>query len=367
MERTLRSRSGISRGVASPGTRNQSTSTRQATTSRPPKGKRKQPPDSRQFPKSKKANTATKSSLTSRSDEAASESLASAHHGATRGRPMCFRIAGIPADWGRIQLEEKLAEIDPDWKLQNVQLLIFPACGSSAQTKTALLRPDSNTAYFEGWKQSEERHVRISKLDKKVGLNIDKHFYGLTPLNDPDEPITADIIAITGLAGHAFGSWQNRETRAMWLYDFLPEHFKSARIMTKSFMGELRNARVGCPKRPIIFIGHSLGGILIAQTMLHSFLQSGHDDIYGSVRGIFFFGTPHRGLNVDDLKAMMTMQQADMDNHELPQLLDQLNKDSEFLENQREACVTMWNKFTGKICSFYEREKTETVVSVGFP
>jgi hypothetical protein len=51
----------------------------------------------------------------------------------------------------------------------------------------------------------------------------------------------------------------------MWLYDFLPEHFKSARIMTygyngslqepngarltdhrKSFMEELQNARVDC-------------------------------------------------------------------------------------------------------------------------
>jgi hypothetical protein len=76
----------------------------------------------------------------------------------------------------------------------------------------------------------------------------------------------SSIIAITGLAGHAFGSWQNRETHAMWLYDFLPEHFKSARIMTysynssllepngarltgqiKSFMAELQNARVDCP------------------------------------------------------------------------------------------------------------------------
>jgi hypothetical protein len=74
------------------------------------------------------------------------------------------------------------------------------------------------------------------------------------------------IIAITGLAGHAFGSWQNRETHAMWLYDFLPKHFTSVRIMTygynsnllepngarltdhkKRFLQELSNARTDCP------------------------------------------------------------------------------------------------------------------------
>jgi hypothetical protein len=52
----------------------------------------------------------------------------------------------------------------------------------------------------------------------------------------------------------------------MWLYDFLPKHFESARIMTygynssllkpngarlsdhrKSFMEVLRNARIDCP------------------------------------------------------------------------------------------------------------------------
>lgn len=83
------------------------------------------------------------------------------------------------------------------------------------------------------------------------------------------------------------------------------------------------------------------------------------------MRGIFFFGTPHQGFNVDDLQEMMAMQAKD--NYKLPQLLDQLNNDSEFLGNQTEDCIPMWQQFTGKICSFYETEKTETVVSVRVP
>jgi hypothetical protein len=105
--------------------------------------------------------------------------------------------------------------------------------------------------------------------------------------------------------------------------------------------------------------------------MLQSFRQSGRDPthrhIYDSVRGIVFFGTPHQGLNVDDLKEMVAMQAEERDNYDLPQLLDQLNNDSEFLGNQKEDCIPMWDQFTGKICSFFETGKTETVVSVGLP
>lgn len=31
------------------------------------------------------------------------------------------------------------------------------------------------------------------------------------------------IIAVTGLAGHAFGSWRSRGSPRMWLRDLLPK------------------------------------------------------------------------------------------------------------------------------------------------
>jgi hypothetical protein len=36
---------------------------------------------------------------------------------------------------------------------------------------------------------------------------------------------------VTGLAGHAYGSWKSRESGQMWLQDFLPEDFPNIRIM----------------------------------------------------------------------------------------------------------------------------------------
>jgi hypothetical protein len=114
-----------------------------------------------------------------------------------RGRPTCFRIPAIPLDWGKEELKDKLAKMDPDLNLENVELTIFPVCSHFTKTQTALLRLDRNTAYFEGWKQSDEKRNTFKEQDKPtVRLNIDKHFYGLTPLNKPDEPITAEFVSL---------------------------------------------------------------------------------------------------------------------------------------------------------------------------
>ena len=79
------------------------------------------------------------------------------------------------------------------------------------------------------------------------------------------------VVAITGLGGHAFGSWLSRTStkrpvdRPMWLRDFLPQRFPNARIMTygydslkesnganitdyrRGFIQCLRNSRRQCP------------------------------------------------------------------------------------------------------------------------
>ena len=43
------------------------------------------------------------------------------------------------------------------------------------------------------------------------------------------------VVAVTGLAGHAFGSWRSRETHKMWLKDLLPRDVKGIRIMSYGY------------------------------------------------------------------------------------------------------------------------------------
>jgi hypothetical protein len=46
---------------------------------------------------------------------------------------------------------------------------------------------------------------------------------------------SCSIVAVTGLAGHAFGSWKARGQPAMWLRDFLPDVVPKTRIMTYGY------------------------------------------------------------------------------------------------------------------------------------
>ena len=56
------------------------------------------------------------------------------------------------------------------------------------------------------------------------------------------------VIAITGLGGHAFGSWRSRIStecpldRPMWLRDYLPKRFPNARVMTYGYDSSLRES-----------------------------------------------------------------------------------------------------------------------------
>jgi hypothetical protein len=126
----------------------------------------------------------------------AGDSSAPDHAGKTRRRPTCFRITGIPLNWGNNELKEALAQIGRDVDLNDIDLSIFPACSTKTQTALLRLPVDSNIAYFEGWKQSQEKQLPFKEQGKTKLLNIDKDFYGLTPLNSPDVPITAELVSL---------------------------------------------------------------------------------------------------------------------------------------------------------------------------
>ena len=105
-----------------------------------------------------------------------------------------------------------------------------------------------------------------------------------------------------------------------WPEDLLKPDFPKARIMTfgyntklqqgyqpvnqgnifshaKNLLYELERKRRQATSRHLIFIAHSLGGILVKEVFRRS--EADHDEnmkkIHQSTTGIFFFSTPHRG------------------------------------------------------------------------
>lgn len=49
------------------------------------------------------------------------------------------------------------------------------------------------------------------------------------------------------------------------------------------------------PNRPLILVGHSLGGILIKQTLVNAHANPKHTDIITATFALVFMGTPHSG------------------------------------------------------------------------
>ncbi|KAH8699434.1 hypothetical protein GQ44DRAFT_718113 [Phaeosphaeriaceae sp. PMI808] len=136
------------------------------------------------------------------------------------------------------------------------------------------------------------------------------------------EPLI-DIVAVHGLnptrrEDHAFHTWTAVDkdgNERLWLSQDLPKLLPRARIflyeynsfpaLTESkqrFIHEgskllacLDNERYKLKDRPIIFIAHSLGGILVKQALVNARQNPLYEPIGEATQGLFFFGTPHGG------------------------------------------------------------------------
>lgn len=101
------------------------------------------------------------------------------------------------------------------------------------------------------------------------------------------------------------------EIETVWLRDFLPKVAPHSRVLlycfdvhsslglsgiensAKQFLNVLLDARRRDPHRPMVFIGHNLGGLIIARALNIAFSESISSHIRAASRGVVFFGTPH--------------------------------------------------------------------------
>ncbi|OJJ65462.1 hypothetical protein ASPBRDRAFT_201794 [Aspergillus brasiliensis CBS 101740] len=133
-----------------------------------------------------------------------------------------------------------------------------------------------------------------------------------------------DIVFVHGLWGHAKETWTKTasERSVFWPLDLLSENpgLEQARILTWGYdtriswlpframnqqditshandlMVALQAERSKDRSRPLIFVCHSLGGILVKIVLDKSrWPSSQNTQIYRSTRGIIFLGTPHHG------------------------------------------------------------------------
>ena len=119
-------------------------------------------------------------------------------------------------------------------------------------------------------------------------------------------------------------------------------------------------------KRPIIFVAHSLGGLIVKRALVHSSDIRGNKiahlrSIYVSTYGILFLGTPHQGFDIEKWisRRDRTRSSTSFPKHIdfRPQIIHSLGIKNETLENIDRQFIQLTNKF--RIYFFYEGKPTD--------
>ena len=217
---------------------------------------------------------------------------------------------------------------------------------------------------------------------------------------ESNEEDVVDIVALHGLNGHYQKTWTATPAVGKptnWLEDFLPEHIPNARIMSygydstvqfsKSVAGigtfaeqllhslEAKRTSQNERKRPVIFICHSLGGLVFkqvwycdphnrdytdwCQSLVRARERDQFDELLQKIRGVAFFGTPHRGSSLADWGTIFAniLKVASLGSSTNSQLSADLKERSKVLQSISKSFVDRSKSLS--IISFYETEKAD--------
>ncbi|KAI1384079.1 NACHT domain-containing protein [Hypoxylon trugodes] len=147
---------------------------------------------------------------------------------------------------------------------------------------------------------------------------------GLHTLFDSDcdgQSSEVDVVAVHGLNfmgkdNHARDTWAKGDK--IWLRDFLPISLKrDARVMlfayntsptikptginlddhAENLLQWLNISRLDAPQRPLVFICHSLGGLVVKQALAQAKSNDSYKSVFEATCLLVFFATPHQGGN----------------------------------------------------------------------
>lgn len=204
-----------------------------------------------------------------------------------------------------------------------------------------------------------------------------------------DSSTGVDIVFVHGLRGSAYRTWSKGDI--CWPRDLLRNDIPRARVITWGYdsgvarfftyasresifghadtlLGDLARLRRDIT-RPIIFVAHSLGGLVVKAALIKSDGYNNHNrhasqaDIYASTSGVAFFGTPHRGSSKEGYGEIIAGIAKFCLRQPNKSLLETLKEDSHILEGQRDAWTTISNDMQ-VICV---REELPTAIGMIVP
>ena len=209
----------------------------------------------------------------------------------------------------------------------------------------------------------------------------------------PPSSALVDLVLVHGLNGDPHNTWTSQNTNVFWPADLLPQFIEDqkVRIMVYGYDADVTsfkkdgvskdkihnhaegliadlfaNRRIRkATERPLIFVAHSLGGLVVKMALIASSEITGSKtehlrSIFVSTYGILFLGTPHKGSDVAQwgsyLESVFSAVIPKAVGESAPQLVDALKANSETLENIDRPFVQLMDKFN--LYFFHEAKPT---------
>ncbi|PQE14382.1 multiple ankyrin repeats single kh domain-containing protein [Rutstroemia sp. NJR-2017a BBW] len=193
------------------------------------------------------------------------------------------------------------------------------------------------------------------------------------------------IVFVPGLGAHPHDSWKSTKTDWNWMKsaDGLRAAFPKARILlykyesawqgplkvsqfldniAKVLLVALRSRREDCKKRPIVFVGHSMGGLVIAKaiTILNA-QQELFPLMLEAISAAIFFGTPFAGAPIAACAAMYAYWAAKQHKATTSKLLEVMEPGNEALRELKDEFRRVSAKSRNKIelLCFWEEQPTD--------
>ncbi|KAJ6083181.1 hypothetical protein N7467_007316 [Penicillium canescens] len=217
--------------------------------------------------------------------------------------------------------------------------------------------------------------------------------FGLSQIYVPRDEPKVDIVFVHGLNGSPHDSWTSKTTGCFWPVDLLPDILAAQRprILTYGYNanvtaftdGVSRDSVVShaetlasslaanrslkeCSDRPIIFVCHSLGGLVVKRALIYSRSLSNEKtehlrSVYVSTFGILFLGTPHNGSDIAKWGLLLhnicsaVLPKKFMEAS--PQLVKALRTNNETLQHINSLFVDIMGRF--HIYFFHETRSTD--------
>ena len=172
----------------------------------------------------------------------------------------------------------------------------------------------------------------LHNLSEESEYLLPESIYQLHPIYYDKSRQEFDIVLVHGLLGGTFKTWrqndsqkQTKEYTKCWPQKWLTEDVDSLRILAVNYKTFLSNWNIECHDsdsvftlkqrssqllsdlvashvghRPIIWITHSMGGLLVKQMLVD--IEEGDDhklkSILNQTKGIVFYSVPHKGSDM---------------------------------------------------------------------